>query len=205
VKQLYREQWDLFRKSLWKSAILLLFVFIVSGIVSYFGFRKNENTVYSLMQSIWELFESRGLLDQGNTGLQLAVKLFFNNLTACVMVVLLGLIPIFLPSAFIVLFNGVILGATFAFLQMNGMDIGPMLFLGILPHGIFEIPAVVLSGALAFHLTMGIFRKSRYSIFSFKKVFMDTAMFFALICVPLLALAALIEAFITPSLMGIYF
>jgi stage II sporulation protein M len=58
----------------------------------------------------------------------------------------------------------------------------------LFPHGIFELPAVLISIGLGMRLGTILFRKA-----SFKEEIIESARFFILIIVPLLIVAAVIE------------
>lgn len=60
---------------------------------------------------------------------------------------LYGLIPFVPLSALALGTNALLLGAFAALYQHHGIGLG-VYFIGILPHGIFELPALILSCAL---------------------------------------------------------
>ena len=85
----------------------------------------------------------------------------------------------------------------------EGMLLGliPFLFLaGILPHGIFELPALLLAGAMGVRLCLEMIRwvLRKPCTHTFPELLMETARFFLLIVTPLLVLAGLAEGYLTP-------
>ena len=71
---------------------------------------------------------------------QMMATLFFNNVTASLLAMLYGLIPFVPLSALALGTNALLLGAFAALYQHHGIGLG-VYFIGILPHGIFELPA----------------------------------------------------------------
>ena len=134
---------------------------------------------------------------------QLMLTLFFNNITAALLSMLYGIIP-FLPlSALALGTNALMLGAFAAIYQQQGLGLGVYL-LGILPHGIFELTALVLSCALGLLICRtGSERLLKKSDVPFFRRTLDCIRVFLSFAVPLLLLAALIEAYITPALLNL--
>lgn len=140
----------------------------------------------------------------GGHPLQGAVILFIHNLTASLQVILFGLflgIPALLSSVA----NGAILGALAFQLGQQGVSLLPLLLAGILPHGILELPAFLLSAAfglkLGYHIVFPLPGNSRLE--SIGKIFREIGNALPLIIV-FLALAALLEVFVTPTIL-LYF
>ena len=97
--------------------------------------------------------------------------------------ILLGLIPIFYSIT-----NGVILGYVFSKIyNLSGFSE----FWRILPHGIFELPAIIISMALG--LKLGLFFYSSNTWKEFKQRVMGSFRTFIFVVIPLLVIAALIE------------
>lgn len=108
---------------------------------------------------------------------------------------LLGLVPVFT-----LVINGWLIGVVAVEVSSK---VSPGYFLaGVLPHGIFEIPALMIGEAAALSLGVSvfisIFRKNEpgYLAASFKKNFR-----YLIIAMLLMVPAALIETFITPLLL----
>jgi stage II sporulation protein M len=127
------------------------------------------------------------------------VKIFLNNLQACLFLFLggasLGAVTLFILST-----NGLIIGSIIEIVrEKQGLD---FIFAAILPHGIFEIPSFILSGALGFMLAKALLDEwngkadaasaaAHYGRFFVKFVF------------PLILIAAFVEAFITPEIISL--
>ncbi|HWQ66701.1 MAG TPA: stage II sporulation protein M [Methanospirillum sp.] len=126
-----------------------------------------------------------------------ASRLFMNNLETCVLLYLGGCIAGIVPF-FVIAFNGVVFGAIIEVVQKKT---GEMVMLAaIIPHGVFELPAVLVSAALGLLLGKAIieemvgvgdaaFEGARLSII------------FITYVIPFIAFSAFMEAFITPAIL----
>lgn len=197
----YKEQWHLFREAYWRYFLSIFVLFIASGMLVYFILAENEALVETLMNQVLAGFEEKELLDPEMMGHELAMGLFLNNTFACLLIFLSGFIPIFLPTVGIVVMNGAIIGVLYAYLKMMDQPAFMSMIVGVLPHGIFEIPAIILAGAVAFTVSVGFYKKLGNSSFPFWNVIKNSIKTFVFVCIPLLILAAIIEAFITPLLL----
>lgn len=118
-------------------------------------------------------------------------SIFKQNLIAVSIIISLGLIYRFLPLA-IVLFNGALLGVVVALASSLGLSVFKILSL-ILPHGSFELPAMILAGAIGMRLSRNKGFKGRLHSLINSKVPI-------LIILLLLFVAALIESYSIISL-----
>ncbi|NOV00367.1 stage II sporulation protein M [Paenibacillus planticolens] len=92
------------------------------------------------------VIESKNILVNQESGSQAAIHIFIRN--SCVALILvLGLFFFALPTIAILFINGLWIGAVIASKLIDGaslFEIG----IKILPHGMFEIPALLLAGAI---------------------------------------------------------
>jgi len=149
-----------------------------------------------------------GLFELEYAELWVFLFIFLNNTIKSILIIYLGVIFGILPIMFLLL-NGMILG--YLYLQTvvvhETATIGD-LFIGIAPHGIIELPVVII--ACAYGIRMGtIVMKSVLSIFSTKirkkgemAAFLRSTLPLLLFITITLLIAAAIEATITPWLMG---
>ena len=110
----------------------------------------------------------------------------------------------FLP-VFSLALNSVVIGAVLALSGTMGVQTWNMIFLGLLPHGIFEIPAIMLGVAMGLYLCRqmnGTLRK-RPGTPRIEAVLPHLCRVTVFGVVPLLAAAAVIETFVTPLLLGL--
>ena len=130
--------------------------------------------------------------------------LLWNNLRAMVLSVLYGFIPfIYLPALSLGV-NALLLGLFAAYFLNNGISMLAYLG-GILPHGIFELPALVISLACGIYLCSRInqyVRKNTRDIMA--PTLKNIVHVLALTVLPLLAVAAAVEAYVTPAVMQFF-
>lgn len=135
---------------------------------------------------------------------QMMATLFFNNVVAALLSMLYGLIP-FLPlGALSIGTNALLLGVFAAIYQQQGLGLGVYL-LGILPHGIFELTGLILACAMGLLLCRtGTDRllRSKEALPLWPRL-LDCLRAFLLLVAPLLLLAALVEAYVTPLLIDL--
>ncbi|HTZ42052.1 MAG TPA: stage II sporulation protein M [Candidatus Omnitrophota bacterium] len=121
------------------------------------------------------------------SGWQLMLFIFFNNIKSSLFGLVLGIILGVIP-AFLAFFNGYILG--FVLNKSINAD-GIFVIWKLLPHGIFELPAVFISLGLGLQIGTGfLFGKKKKNL---KKNFIKSLKVFLLIVIPLLLIAAIIE------------
>lgn len=114
-------------------------------------------------------------------------KIFLNNLRASFLSTLFGIALGIFPVMSAV-FNGYVVG----FVSHEAVySEGIFVLWRLLPHGIFEIPAVIISMALGLKLGLGFFRKEKFA-----DNFCGAMKVFLFIVLPLLILAAVIEGFL---------
>ncbi len=174
------------------NAIIVTFLlFFTTMTVGWVGTMQNPEIGESLMK----LFEKEvaGQI-AGNESPDIFVKLFFNNLEACIFLFLggasFGIFTIFIMSL-----NGIVIGAILEIVHKDHS--AAFVAAAILPHGVFEIPAFILSGALGILLAQSLIAEW-YNGTDTAQDAKKFSRIFILYVIPLVAIAAFIEAFITP-------
>ncbi len=129
--------------------------------------------------------------------------LFFNNTRAVATIFLLGIFSFSVMGVLVYLLNIALIGGVYGFLEILGLSPLAIFTAGVLPHGIFEIPALLVGSAVV--LYMGAVLVTPQTGKSMGQVVIElladwAKIFFGLV-VPLLAIAALIEAYVTPVLL----
>jgi len=135
---------------------------------------------------------------RGLPKLQLAAAIFLNNSVKTLAVILLGTLLGVIPACFL-LVNGVVLGVV---LSLSGQARGlSVTLLSLLPHGILELPAVFLGTAIGIMIGTSIARKLFTKSADKIGAELGRALkFFGSVIVPLLLVAAFVEAYVTPAL-----
>jgi stage II sporulation protein M len=131
---------------------------------------------------------------------QLAAAIFLNNSVKTLAAILLGLAIGIVPALFLIV-NGVVLGVVFV-LSSYSRGIWPSL-LSIVPHGILELSAVFLGTATGLLLGNVVFKSIlRKSDAELRPALSRALRFYAIVILPMLLVAAMIEAFITTVIIG---
>ena len=171
-------------------------LFFISAIV---GVVTSETIKPFMLQIFEEMIKS---LPPDATAFDEAVYLFNNNIRANI-IILIGGALFSIISVLAIIVNGLLVGFTATIVE-------PHVFLvGILPHGIFEIPATLLSlvGALLItkleiKLIISLVAGNlRDELMESNLIIKDIVLTF-IITLALLVIAAIIEAYITPSLIN---
>lgn len=130
----------------------------------------------------------------------LALAIFLNNGVKTLAVILVGGLGGILPFVFL-LVNGYVLGIV---LQASVQSKGWLaFFLAIVPHGLLELPAILMGTSIG--LMLGLRAIKQIFGRGEKAIAVELARglrFFLIIIVPLLLVSALIEAFITSSVVS---
>jgi stage II sporulation protein M len=204
MKKLYEREWHFFKENLViKFGWIVILSFFFSEMF-YFSFLYNPEMMKKIMDAIVERFQREGLMDLKRQGsFVLALKIFYVNLRSTFLFTILGFIPFLLGTTLFFLMFPVLLGVTMASLITKGFDFFTF-FKFTAPHGIFELTAVFygvsLGAYLSLEITKKLFSRDRKRTLSFAELIRPVIRSYPLIIVPLLALAAFVEAFLTPLL-----
>lgn len=174
--------------------------FLAIAVMAYIAGRIFPDIPAYILDWFNESVENSGIVRED--GSFSAVALFFNNLQAMALSVLYGFIPfLFLPALSLGV-NSIILGMLAAHYSNNGISL--LVYLaGILPHGIFELPALFLSLGAGLCLCKNInvyIRKNEKGIM--KPLLLNILRVLCLL-IPLLLAAAVVETYVTPLVMAL--
>jgi stage II sporulation protein M len=156
-----------------------------------------------LTQWILALFDRLNVLD--DSGRISVAAVLGNNLRACALCILYGLIPFVYLSALTLGLNALLLGVLAAYYLHSGQSL--LLYaVSLLPHGIFELPALVLSFSLGLYLCGQVTRRCRggEDAPSVRLALTGALRVFCMLIVPLLAAASVVEARITPAILSLF-
>lgn len=178
--------------SLKKLIIVSSLIFILFGFLGYFTsgtpYLENEEAI----ERMREMFEPFFELSSFGQFLFIAI----NNAITLFLSIILGLAFGIFPLL-VLLSNGMMLGIV-AYLTPFSV-----LVRGILPHGILEIPALIVSCAIGLKLGKIIFLKIKKVKVNIKKELKIALLFFLKFLLPVIIIAAAIEAYITPLFLQI--
>lgn len=181
MKKIYKDCWK-FLKECKIHILIILVLFFVSALVGFLFPVFFVDFIKKFIEDVVSKTEGLGFW-------QLFLFIAQNNIQTAFTGVILGLILGIVPLIF-ALFNGYVLG----FVARGSVEAaGASVLLRLLPHGIFELPALVLSLALGLKLGVSVFsgkNKKNGFVYNFK----NSLKVFFFIILPLLLIAALIEA-----------
>lgn len=175
------------QKYIWIS----LAVFLVAAFSGYYFAQNFPNETAAYFEEAKKFFSS---VNQESSW-QTFLSIFKNNVDAMLIVVAMGIFAGLFSLTFL-LTNGFLIGMiAFIFTSQSSWLVFAS---GILPHGVIEIPCMLFSAAIGFRIgktaTQKLFRKN----VSLTREVALGIKFAITAIVPLLFLAALIEAYITP-------
>lgn len=131
------------------------------------------------------------------------IGLVRNNVFACAVCMGLGFIPFLFLPLFAVLSNTLTAGSVLGYSASAGLSPLKLTVFGLLPHGIFELPAVFLAIAMGLYLcrtlTLKILGKAKED--RILPMLNWMAKTFVLVIIPLIIIAAVVECMVTPVLL----
>lgn len=146
-----------------------------------------------------------GLNVTDETGSLSALALFLNNVRASTAIMLYGLIPFVQLTALALGINAMLLGVMASWYLAEGISL-PVYFSALLPHGIFEFPALFLAFGMGLYICGQLTRRCRgdRSAHGLWNCLVLASQMLFLVLIPLLAAAALAEAYVTPAVISLF-
>jgi stage II sporulation protein M len=156
----------------------IIVVFFVSALIGYVFPVFFVDEIAQIIQEMVAEFEGVGILGA-------IAKIFLNNIMAgflaFVFGIFLGIFPVISAVT-----NGYLVGfVSSSVVEQNGISV----LWRLLPHGIFELPAIFVSMGLGVWLGMGFFQNNK----KLKQKILDGLRVFFMVVLPLLIIAAIIE------------
>ena len=183
------------KKPLIRSLILATGIFFVSLVL---GTLFGQNTVEELMRQFGAVLEP--LVSADRLSILLVLIIFINNAIKALAIVFLGILLGLLPLLFVGL-NGFVLGGLGSALEsVNGWR---YVMASFLPHGIIEIPVILLATALGLAVGMESLKWLARRESRVKLQLSDSLKVYLRWILPGLAVATIIEVFVTPLLIGL--
>jgi stage II sporulation protein M len=157
-----------------------ILIFLAGNILAILIPRLGENVISTVL-GYFKTFKNKNALE-------LVVAIFLKNAFSAFLAILFGflfgLVPIFGAA-----FNGIAMGAT--------LNLNPLYFFKIIPHGIFELPAIFISWGLGIWCAGGLFHSPTITF----RIERSLNIYLSII-VPLLIIAAIVEVFVIKILFG---
>lgn len=185
--------------------ILIAAVIFIAGIFLGIEFKAFHRFLEGQIESLVEVAEQLNSME--NSSFWIFLFIFLNNTIKSIAIIYLGIFFGVLPVLFL-LVNGMVLGYLYILLQSENISVW-QLVIGILPHGIIEIPVIII--ACAYGMRMGVislrklfqvgYSRDEQRPTEFKPLLKEILPLLLFIMVTLFA-AAVIEVTITPWLMA---
>lgn len=183
------------QKGVIRSLILATTVFFVSIVV---GTLIGQDIVQALIGQVGTVLEPLTLT--GSLSVLLLLIVFVNNAIKALALIFLGILVAVPPLLFIAV-NGFVLGGLgSALASVNGSAYALASFA---PHGVIEIPVILLAAALGLTAGMESVRWLARKESRVKLQLSNGLKVYVRWILPGLAIAALIEVFVTPLVMGL--
>ncbi|TSC59994.1 MAG: putative membrane protein [Parcubacteria group bacterium Gr01-1014_107] len=179
-----------------KAIVFCLLIFIYGILVGVLISKIIPELSETILKTLREVSQKTKELND----YQLLLAIFLNNAVKIFFAIVLGVFFGLAPWLFLFV-NGYLVGFL-ALITYHSIGLSTF-WLGVLPHGIFELPGVILGSSAGLFLGETFFRK----IFLKQKITMrkeisEALAFFGRVIVPLLFIAAFVEVFITKSLLS---
>ena len=204
----YRQEVQKAFRQLWFPAGVLLFLAVVTF---WAGFQWTITTVPELMdltspdsvQKLSEQFEQSTTMVGFGQNFS-APYIFTHNVRAVGLILMAGLVSFSVLGMLVYLVNLSTVGALLGVFQLLGYSPVMLAVNGLLPHGIFEVPALILASAAM--LRIGVVLVTPQIGRSMGEVVLElladwTKIVIGLV-IPMLLIAAVIEAYVTPALLA---
>ena len=181
LRNKYEESWNYVKESR-NFIYFVMGLFFVFALIGFFV-PAPEIVSEEILKFLEELLEKT----QGMSQLELILFILINNAQTSFFGMLFGVIFGIIPLISMI-GNGYVLGF------VSSIAVGEhsiSVLLRLLPHGIFELPAIFISLGLGIKFGTFIFQKNK--IESFREYFWNSLKVFIYIVIPLLIIAAIIE------------
>lgn len=174
-------------------------LFGLSCFVIYMTFRDSEGQLAVFMEQIYHIFPTKNIDTVSTLDFS---SIFTNNIKLALMMVLAGSIPFLFIDGFLIVANASMLGVSAAYYHLSGIALRVFLT-GMLPHGIFQIPAFLISAALGLRLCKQLSKKilGRNTNWYWQRDLKYMAIVFVCMVLPLLICASLAQAHLTPYIL----
>lgn len=178
---------------------IIILLFLVSAAIGFMLPGASPEASDALLSGLQEKADTL----TGQSPPAMMVGIFWNNalgsLLALIFGLAAGLFPVFFMAA-----NGLIIGIVLEMMVAKLGALGAVVFVvGILPHGVFELPAVFISAAIGLRLGYEALRSIIQRKDHVTGELVKGLLIFAVWVLPMLFVAAVIETFITSVLLNL--
>ncbi len=202
MKQRYNELRQFYRSDFRYQLIITSIAFVALILISFAAGMVKPELADAAVERFAQMIADMGAQEaDGSIG---AGLLFANNLRAMIVSICYGFIPFICLPAFSLGINTVQVGLFGAYYINNDATFWAYLS-GIIPHGIFEIPALILSLSCGLYLCRCVSDNVRHKATdTIGNVVKQIIHLVAFHIIPLLLVAAFVEAYITPHILNMF-
>jgi len=188
--------WTEHRRYTWFAVGLFAFGTVLGAALLFAG--------VNLLELVTELLEEELFPELEDEEFELTATFFIVNNTQPFLLSIVGALSLGLLTAFVMIFNGIIVGNISA--AIGGTVGFDYIVVGLAPHGIFELPALFIAAGVGFRLIYRLGERvagSRDAFFT--KPYLTRTAALVIFAWLLLVLAAFVEAYVTPELLEALF
>lgn len=133
-----------------RKAVIISAVLFTLGIIAGWTSQGFEEMLIGQLQGLGEISQQLRVSDTPE--LSFFVFIFLNNSIKSIIVMFSGLLFGLLPIVFLIV-NGMVIGFLLKLVQASGDNLFNLIVKGLLPHGVIEIPVIII--ACGFGLALG--------------------------------------------------
>ena len=202
LKKQHHALWQFYRETFGEALLMTTAAFLIICLLGFGVSLFNKSIPEFVVNYFTQMVRDGNIVtDDGTIHFG---ALLVNNLRAAAISVLYGFIPFIYLTALAVGMNALILGVLAAYYVNSGTSL-LIYFAGILPHGVFELSALLIAFALGLLLCRRITQYVRKNTKGMMKPLMlELLRVFVMHILPLLAVAAVVETFVTPAVMALF-
>lgn len=188
-----------------KALLVALILFVAGGVIGWIGTGSLQRLLSGQLESLSKI--SGSLKESAHPQWSFFQFIFLNNSIKSVLIIYLGALFGVLPALFL-LINGAVIGYLIHLYVLQGLDVFDLIVKGLLPHGIIEIPAIIIACAFGLQFGMKVLKDLFSSAAKREQrvgewpAFMRQTLRASIWTVILLLIAAIIESTITFSLLS---
>ena len=202
LKKQHRALWRFYRETFGEALLMTTAAFLIICLLGFGVSLFNRSIPELVLNYFTQMVQDGNIIT--DDGIIHFGALLINNLRAAAISVLYGFIPFIYLTALAVGMNALIIGVLAAYYVNSGTSL-LIFFAGILPHGVFELPALLIAFALGLLLcrrTTQYVRKNTKGMM--KPLLCNIARSFVMHVLPLLVMAAVAETYITPAVLALF-
>jgi len=199
-----RNIWSMVAAEIGRSKFYILAAAILFGFGIYSGYSSDEFDEVLSKATAQVFGEVRDQITQSDNPTLTSIWLIFlNNVRAVFFMMALGLLLAIMPIISMLL-NGILIGFVLRLQEASGLSLAELIFKGLLPHGLLEMPAIIIGAGygirLGVTLILRLFPSMRTNLQTIREAALSGVPLFGFLVV-LLFFAAIIESTLTAFLL----